>query len=114
MSRGVTDLNMNFLRTWGFFPGVSRHVFRPIGIRTTHGVFTPSHIPPLCAALPFKISHQDFFTSRSISLHGQHDVYDKQLQAFGKADLGHGGELGYISIVEIIKCGAELDLHWQP
>jgi hypothetical protein len=22
--------------------------------------------------------------------------------------------LGYISLVEILKCGAELDLYWQP
>jgi hypothetical protein len=28
--------------------------------------------------------------------------------------LGYGGELGYISLVEILKCGAELDLYWQP
>ena len=38
-----------------------------------------------------------------------------QHQAFGLADLyGDGGELGYISISEIIRCGAELDLHWTP
>lgn len=37
-----------------------------------------------------------------------------QLQAFGLADLGYGGELGYISIVELLECGAELDLHWTP
>ena len=35
-----------------------------------------------------------------------------QIQAFGLADLGHGGELGYISIKELIQHGAELDLHW--
>ncbi len=37
-----------------------------------------------------------------------------QVQAFGLADLGYGGELGYISIKEILSCGAELDLHWAP
>jgi hypothetical protein len=37
-----------------------------------------------------------------------------QLQAFGLADLGHGGELGYISIADIIKHGVELDLHFTP
>jgi len=42
MFRGVTDLNLNFLRNWGFHPTVSHHVFRPIGVRTTHGVLTPS------------------------------------------------------------------------
>jgi len=38
-----------------------------------------------------------------------------QSQAFGLADLfGDGGELGYISIPEILAAGGELDLHWQP
>ena len=39
-----------------------------------------------------------------------------QLQAFGFADSeeGFGPEFGYISIKEIIRCGAELDLHWTP
>lgn len=39
----------------------------------------------------------------------------EQLQAFGHADLfGDGGELGYISIAEIIAEGGELDLHFAP
>ena len=38
----------------------------------------------------------------------------QQHQAFGWADLGYGGELGYISIAEIIANGGELDLHWAP
>lgn len=42
------------------------------------------------------------------------DMEDEQLQAFGLADLGYGGELGYISIDEITRLGAELDLHWTP
>ena len=38
-----------------------------------------------------------------------------QHQAFGLADLfGDGGELGYISIVELVANGAELDLYWTP
>lgn len=37
-----------------------------------------------------------------------------QVQAFGYADLGQGGELGYISIKELIDTGAELDLYWSP
>ena len=36
-----------------------------------------------------------------------------QHQAFGLADLGHGGELGYISIVELVKAGVELDLYFK-
>lgn len=42
------------------------------------------------------------------------DMETEQLQAFGLADLGYGGELGYISIVDILKHGAELDLHFTP
>lgn len=36
-----------------------------------------------------------------------------QHQAFGLADLGEP-EMGYISIVELIRNGAELDLYWTP
>ena len=39
----------------------------------------------------------------------------KQHQAFGHADIfGDGGELGYISIAEIIAEGGELDLYFTP
>jgi len=38
----------------------------------------------------------------------------RQIQAFGYADLGYGGELGYISIEELIENSVELDLHWTP
>lgn len=37
-----------------------------------------------------------------------------QHQAFGLADLGYGAELGYISIIELLENGAELDLHFAP
>jgi hypothetical protein len=38
-----------------------------------------------------------------------------QIQATGIADLGLGcREMGYISIPEILDCGAELDLYYQP
>jgi hypothetical protein len=38
-----------------------------------------------------------------------------QSQAFGLADLfADGGELGYISIPEILSCGGELDFHFTP
>ncbi len=40
MFRGVTDLNVNILGNWDFSPGVSHHVFRQTGVRTTHGAFT--------------------------------------------------------------------------
>jgi hypothetical protein len=55
-----------------------------------------------------------YFTPSADFYITERDCEDEQLQAFGKADLGHGAELGYISIVEILGFGAELDLHWQP
>ena len=38
-----------------------------------------------------------------------------QIQAFGFANLGDRecAELGYISIVELIRNGVEIDLYWQ-
>ena len=44
----------------------------------------------------------------------ERDTSDEQLQAFGLVDLGHGPELGYISIDELLGTAAEIDLHWQP
>jgi len=46
-------------------------------------------------------------TEKDMGKGGQH-------QAFGLADIGFGGELGYISIVELIQMGAELDLYYTP
>ena len=37
-----------------------------------------------------------------------------QVQAFGLANLGYGGELGYISISELIANNIELDLYFEP
>jgi hypothetical protein len=42
------------------------------------------------------------------------DMEDDQWQAFGYADLGYGGELGYISLIEITRARAEIDFHWAP
>lgn len=44
----------------------------------------------------------------------ERDMEEEQHQAFGLADLGYGGELGYISIQELIDNGVELDLYWEP
>lgn len=41
------------------------------------------------------------------------DQDEEQHQAFGLANMGEP-ELGYISIVELVKYGVELDLHWTP
>lgn len=37
-----------------------------------------------------------------------------QIQAFGLANLGYGGELGYISIRQLLVNGIELDLYFKP
>jgi hypothetical protein len=60
------------------------------------------------------IVHLHYFTAGADWYITERDVETEQLQAFGLANLGYGGELGYISIVELLKCGAELDLCWQP
>ena len=44
----------------------------------------------------------------------ERDQEAEQHQAFGLADLGHGGELGYISLVELIQANVELDFHFKP
>jgi hypothetical protein len=38
----------------------------------------------------------------------------RQVQAFGLADMGYGGELGYISIVELLENQIELDMYFTP
>ena len=60
------------------------------------------------------IVHLHYFTAGADWYITERDCETEQLQAFGKADLGYGGELGYISLVDILKCGAELDFYWQP
>jgi len=42
------------------------------------------------------------------------DMEDEQLQAFGLANLGHGAELGYISIEELKANNIEIDLYFTP
>lgn len=43
------------------------------------------------------------------------DMEREQHQAFGLCDLGHdSAEIGYVSLVEILAAGAELDLYFTP
>jgi len=49
----------------------------------------------------------DWWITELDKLPGQH-------QAFGLVDLGYGPELGYVSIPEVVRVGAELDLHFHP
>ncbi len=60
------------------------------------------------------IAYLHYFSGGSDWYITEKDMEDEQLQAFGLADLGYGGELGYISIQELIDAGVELDLHWTP
>lgn len=61
------------------------------------------------------VVHLHYFKSGCDWYITERDTSGAQLQAFGLADLfNDGGELGYISIAELIGCGVEFDLHWQP
>jgi len=60
------------------------------------------------------IVHLHYFKGSADWFIVERDLDGVQLQAFGWADLGDGGELGYISISDLIEHGVELDLHWQP
>jgi hypothetical protein len=59
--------------------------------------------------------HLHYFIGASDFFIIERDIDHAQEQAFGLADLyGDGGELGYVSILELIRNGVELDLHWTP
>lgn len=61
------------------------------------------------------IVYLHYFTSSADWFIYEKDMETEQHQAFGLADLfGDGGELGYISIIELLNNGAELDFHWKP
>lgn len=60
------------------------------------------------------IAHLHYFGPSQDWWISERDSTPEQLQAFGLADLGYGGGLGYISIAELIANGIELDLHWTP
>lgn len=60
------------------------------------------------------VAHLHYFLGGMNWYITERDIEDEQLQAFGFADIGQGGELGYICIQELIENGVELDLHWTP
>lgn len=64
------------------------------------------------------VAYLHYFTAGADWWITERDQEEVQYQAFGLADLfGDGGELGCISIVELIQAiepGAELDLYWTP
>lgn len=59
------------------------------------------------------IVHLHYFTGGCDWYITEKDCENVQHQAFGLACI-HESELGYISIVELLRCGAELDLHFTP
>ncbi len=101
------------------------------GIRSEEGEFFKAKIfemSKLISAMPKTYEQEELGDEAIVSLHyfrGGMDWYiterdvetpdePGQHQAFGLADLGYGGELGYISIVDLIRNGVELDLYWTP
>ena len=58
-------------------------------------------------------AHLHYFTAACDWYITEKDSEDVQHQAFGLASI-HEDELGYISIVELLRCRAELDLHFTP
>jgi hypothetical protein len=78
----------------------------------------------LISSMPVTGDTEKLGDSATVQLHyfiGSWDYYitEKDIdggvdQAFGVVVNDYGTEYGYISIKEICKVGAELDLHWQP
>lgn len=61
------------------------------------------------------VAHLHYFSSGCDWYITEKDMYTEQHQAFGLANLGYGGELGYISLVELCASrSVELDLHFTP
>lgn len=56
--------------------------------------------------LHYFVGNQDWYITEK-------DTEMVQDQAFGLADLGYGGELGYISINDLITYNVEIDLYWE-
>lgn len=59
------------------------------------------------------IAHLHYFVGGCDWFLTERDVLPDQHQAFGLADMGCP-ELGYISIVELLANGVELDMYWTP
>ena len=62
----------------------------------------------------FKGGYDCYVTERDMGMDGGATI-EEQIQAFGMVKM-HGGdfELGYISIVELIANGIQLDFHFNP
>jgi hypothetical protein len=67
------------------------------------------------AHLHYFAGGSDFYITEKDKGDGRDEVPGQQHQAFGLSDVfGDGGELGYVSIAELIQHKVELDLYWTP
>jgi hypothetical protein len=60
------------------------------------------------------VAHLHYFTSGCDWYITEKDMEREQHQAYGSANIGYGAERGYISIVDLLQVGAELDLYFKP
>lgn len=61
------------------------------------------------------IAYLHYFTSNGDFYITEKDIDDGVTRAFGLASIDNAySELGYISITELVKNGAEIDLHFEP
>ncbi|MEO7326505.1 MAG: hypothetical protein ABIW82_16925 [Dokdonella sp.] len=60
------------------------------------------------------IAYLHYFSAGADWYITEKDLEREQHQAYGQADLGHGPECGYISLVELMTHGVELDFHFSP
>lgn len=60
------------------------------------------------------VAHLHYFTGNCDAYITEKDICSEQLQAFGYINIGNGYEAGYISLVELLANGFELDFHFTP
>lgn len=98
------------------------------GLRTEERAFFREKFRELestIAAIPVTYEQSELGDAALVHLHyfaggadwwiTEKDVEGGTQQAFGLVDLGHGPELGYISIDELVTLRSmNIDLHWKP
>lgn len=67
----------------------------------------------MCELHYFRGNYDAWITEKDMGANQQWTPVTQQLQAFGLIDMGEP-EVGYISIVDLLQNGFELDLHWTP
>lgn len=121
---------MSKLDTLMAFVGHSQRQAIYAGLRGEERSYFADAIARLCATIdampvtygqdgkPDPTVHLHYFTSGAdwyITEKDSNPDGQGQVQAYGLADIfGDGGEMGYISIPELLANGAEIDLHFTP